>query len=130
MHRPDRFDDTRALVTEHHRRHGHRALALERVEIGATDPGRGDPNEHLTGSRALDLDVLDPAYAPGVSHHEPGGLTTRQVLSIVQSLPGPIVGADVVELNPERDHQEMTARVAAKLIKELVARLTESPPGG
>ena len=44
---------------------------------------------------SLDLDVIDPAFAPGVSHHEPGGMSVRQVLDVIQGLPGPVVGADV-----------------------------------
>jgi agmatinase len=72
---------------------------------------------------SLDLDGLDPAYAPGVSHHEPGGLTTRQVLTLFDRLSGPLVGADIVEYNPSRDVHEMTAQVAAKFVKELACRM-------
>jgi len=72
---------------------------------------------------SLDMDALDPAFVPGVSHHEPGGFTTRQVLSIIQNLNVPIVGADIVELNPSRDIQNMTAMVAAKLYKELLGKM-------
>ena len=72
---------------------------------------------------SLDLDVLDPAFAPGVSHHEPGGLTTRDVLGIIQELPGTLIGADIVELNPHRDLIDMTAMVAAKCLKEILARM-------
>jgi arginase len=71
----------------------------------------------------IDLDGLDPAFAPGVSHPEPGGLSTRDVIGLVQSLPGPVVGADVVELNPRRDPLGLTAHVAAKLVKELASRM-------
>jgi arginase len=70
---------------------------------------------------SIDLDGLDPAYAPGVSHHEPGGLSVRQVLDVLARVQGPIVGADVVELNPDRDINGMTAVVAAKFVKELCA---------
>ena len=70
---------------------------------------------------SIDLDALDPAYAPGVSHHEPGGLSVRDILSVLHRVPGPIVGADVVELNPTRDINGMTAVVAAKFVKELAA---------
>ena len=70
---------------------------------------------------SIDLDALDPAFAPGVSHHEPGGLSTRDVLSVLHHIAGGIVGADVVELNPSRDINQMTATVAAKLVKELAA---------
>ena len=74
---------------------------------------------------SLDLDVLDPAFAPGVSHHEPGGLTTRELIKIVQNIPVPIVGADIVEYNPTRDLNNMTAMVAYKLFKELVYKMIE-----
>lgn len=70
---------------------------------------------------SIDLDALDPAFAPGVSHHEPGGLTVRDILSVLDRVPGPLAGADIVEYNPSRDINGMTAVVAAKLIKELAA---------
>ena len=72
---------------------------------------------------SLDLDVLDPACAPGVSHPEPGGLRTRDVITIIQQIKAPIVGADIVEYNPLRDINGMTAMVAAKLLKELADKL-------
>jgi agmatinase len=75
---------------------------------------------------SLDLDALDPAFAPGVSHHEPGGFTTRQVISIIQKLDANIVGADIVELNPTRDVNNMTGMVAARLFKELLVKLSAS----
>lgn len=70
---------------------------------------------------SIDLDGLDPAYAPGVSHHEPGGLSVRDVLEALERQQAAIVGADVVELNPDRDINDMTAVVAAKLVRELAA---------
>lgn len=70
---------------------------------------------------SIDLDGLDPACAPGVSHLEPGGLSTRELLDVLARIEGPIVGADIVELNPDRDINDMTAAVAAKLVKELAA---------
>jgi arginase len=72
---------------------------------------------------SFDLDALDPAFAPGVSHPEPGGMSTRAAISLIHRLGGSIVGADVVELNPDRDPQGLTAVVAAKLVKELAARM-------
>jgi agmatinase len=92
--------------------------------IGARQLDRFDPTT-LRGPiyLTIDLDGLDPAFAPGVSHHEPGGLTTREVLDIIDSLPGPIVGADIVELNPSRDLVDMTAMVGAKLLKEIAGRM-------
>jgi agmatinase len=72
---------------------------------------------------SLDLDGLDPAFAPGVSHREPGGLTVREVLEVVRSIPGSIVGADIVEMNPDEDFRGMTAGVGAKFVKEIVGRM-------
>jgi arginase family enzyme len=71
----------------------------------------------------FDMDCLDPAFAPGVSHWEPGGLSTREALSVIQSLNATIIGADVVELNPTRDPQNITEMVAAKIFKEIVAKM-------
>lgn len=73
---------------------------------------------------SIDLDGLDPAYAPGVSHPEPGGLSTREVLAVLKRLPTAPVGADIVEYNPERDQQMQTGHVAARLVKELAALLS------
>lgn len=72
---------------------------------------------------SVDMDVLDPAYAPGVSHHEPGGLSTRDVLRLIHDLPVRPIGADLVELNPSRDGSGMSAMVAPKIVKELVAAM-------
>ena len=72
---------------------------------------------------SIDLDVLDPAFAPGVSHHEPGGLTTRELITILQKINVHIAGADIVEYNPTRDINNMTAMVAYKIFKELVAKM-------
>jgi len=75
---------------------------------------------------SLDMDAFDPAFAPGVSHHEPGGLNPREVFSLINMIDGPIIGADIVEYNPERDVQEMTASLAAKIMKELWGKMTDS----
>lgn len=72
---------------------------------------------------SLDLDCLDPAFAPGISHYEPGGMSTRQVIDTIQKLDGKLVGADIVELNPERDIQGVTGMVAAKFLKEIIAHM-------
>jgi len=70
---------------------------------------------------SLDLDGLDPSVAPAVSHHEPGGLTVREVLRVLARQKAPLVGADLVEYNPVRDIHGMTGTVAAKLIREIGA---------
>lgn len=72
---------------------------------------------------SLDMDVLDPAYAPGVSHHEPGGMTTREIIKLIQGLKGTLIGADIVEYNPDKDVVGITAMAAAKLLKEIIARM-------
>jgi arginase family enzyme len=72
---------------------------------------------------SLDLDALEPGLAPGVSHREPGGLTVRQVLGIIHSLEAPLVGADLVELNPSNDPSGLSAAVCAKLVKEIAAHM-------
>jgi arginase len=74
---------------------------------------------------SLDLDVLDPAFAPGISHHEPGGMTTRELINIIQGIQVNIVGADIVEYNPIRDVNNMTAMVAYKLFKELADKMRD-----
>lgn len=106
-----------------------RRFGVEIVEMRDFEPGSvAIPDAPLYIS--IDLDALDPAFAPGVSHHEPGGLSTRELLSVLQRVQTPIVGADVVEYNPVRDRDGVTATLAAKLIKELaaLARLGDSPP--
>ena len=70
---------------------------------------------------SVDLDALDPAFALGVSHHEPGGLSVRELMAVLHRVSGPVVGADLVEYNPSRDVGGVTATVASKLVKELAA---------
>jgi len=72
---------------------------------------------------SFDIDVLDPAFAPGVSHREPGGLSTRQAIDLIQRFKGRVVGADVVEFNPRMDPLQITGTVAAKIVKEIAARM-------
>ena len=74
---------------------------------------------------SLDMDSFDPAFAPGVSHHEPGGFTARQVIDLVHSINVPIMGADIVEYNPDRDIQGITEALAAKMLKEIMGKMTK-----
>ena len=67
-----------------------------------------------------------PAYAPGVSHREPGGLSPRQVIDWLHAIEQPIVGADVVEYNPRCDFSNVTATVAAKLVKEIAGMMLKT----
>jgi agmatinase len=75
---------------------------------------------------SIDLDALDPAFAPGVSHREPGGLSVRELIETLRSIPGEVVGADIVELNPNEDFRGITAGVGAKFVKELTALMERS----
>jgi arginase len=95
-------------------------FGVEVIEMRDLQPGKiitPDGPVYLS----LDMDVLDPAFAPGVSHHEPGGLSTRELLAILQDLRNSPIGADIVEFNPDRDPSGITAAAAAKLYKEIVA---------
>lgn len=78
---------------------------------------------------SVDVDALDPAYAPGISHYEPGGMTTRQLIDALHHIGASnaeLVGADVVEINPRRDINGITAMVGAKLVRELVGLLANT----
>lgn len=75
---------------------------------------------------SLDMDAFDPAFAPGISHYEPGGFSSRQVMDIVQNLKASVIGADIVEYNPDKDINGMTAYLAAKMMKEILARMIET----
>lgn len=108
-------------ITRHQREQAAR-FGVEVIEMRS----RGD----IAGVRfdtpvylSLDLDVLEPGLAPGVSHREPGGLTVREVLDIIHRLEAPPAGADLVELNPLNDPSGLTAAVAAKLVKEIAGRM-------
>jgi arginase len=105
-----------------HQREQSRRFGVERIEMKDWRP---DCRFDLAGPVYLtfDLDALDPAFAPGVSHHEPGGLSVRDVLDALRRSALSLVGADVVELNPTRDPVGTTAAVAAKLVTEFAALL-------
>ncbi|SDT16365.1 agmatinase [Brevibacterium siliguriense] len=74
---------------------------------------------------SIDIDVLDPAFAPGTGTPEMGGMHSREILRIIRSLSGlNIVGADVVEVAPAYDHADITSLAAATLVFEMMALLT------
>jgi arginase len=103
----------------------HQRAQVERFGVEVIEMWQWDPRLTLEFEGplyvSLDLDVLDPAFAPGISHREPGGLSTRELLGLLQGLQRPIVGADIVELNPERDPMGIATVAAAKILKEIVA---------
>ena len=107
----------------------HQREQAERFNVEVIEMRHWQPGHKLAFDGPLylsvDMDVLDPAFAPGVSHHEPGGLSTRDVIRLVHSLNVEIVGADIVEVNPRRDPLDITAMAAAKLLKEIVSCMLE-----
>lgn len=83
---------------------------------------------------SIDIDVLDPAFAPGTGTPEAGGLSSRELLAIIRGLrEARLVGADVVEVAPAYDHAEITGIAAANLIYEIITIMTlqggQSAPG-
>jgi agmatinase len=100
--------------------------------VSAMDVGRIGTDAVVTAIRervgdrplylSIDIDVLDPAHAPGTGTPEAGGLSSRELLAILRGLAGTrLVGADVVEVAPAYDHAEVTAVAAAHLCYELLA---------
>ena len=108
-------------ATRHQREQAER-FGVEIIEMRAMETAA---NLQLEGPLyiSFDMDVLDPAFAPGISHYEPGGMSVREALTTIQSVRVPIVGADIVEFNPVRDRDDQTAMVAAKIVKELAAAM-------
>jgi arginase len=72
---------------------------------------------------SVDIDALDPAYAPGVSHIEPGGMSTRQLIGIIQALNASIIGMDLVEVNGDRDPSGITAAAGVKILMEVMGKV-------
>ncbi|MFH2028422.1 MAG: arginase family protein [Nanoarchaeota archaeon] len=70
---------------------------------------------------SIDIDVLDPAFAPGTGCLEPGGLSTRELLFFLHRLKNMhnLKGFDLVEINPDKDVNDMTSKVGAKILVEL-----------
>jgi agmatinase len=118
----DRLVQVGIRDTNGHQREQAKRFGIEVVEMR---DWRGGTTFSFNGPVyiSFDLDVLDPAFAPGVSHHEPGGFSTRQVLDMIHALEGEVVGADIVELNPRRDPAKITEMAAAKILKEIAARM-------
>jgi len=92
---------------------------VEMRSLPALDKLKADGPIYVT----FDIDVLDPAFAPGVSHREPGGMSVREAIAHLRAIEGKIVGADLVEFNPVQDVRGLTATVAAKILKELLGKM-------
>lgn len=74
---------------------------------------------------SLDIDVLDPAFAPGVGNPVPGGLSSRALISLIQSLDANVVGMDLVEVNPLLDRANVTSVAAARLVLEALGNMAQ-----
>ena len=85
----------------------------------------GNTNVYIS----VDIDVLDPAYAPGTGTAEPGGWTSRELLSILDGLEGlKVIGGDVVEVSPIYDNAgEPTALAAAEIAHSLMTLMVQTP---
>jgi len=72
---------------------------------------------------SIDIDAVDPAHAPGTGYLEPGGMSSRDLIYFVKrlSLLDNFRGADVVEINPEKDINRMTVKLGAKLLAEMIS---------
>jgi len=69
---------------------------------------------------SIDIDVLDPAFAPGTGTPEVAGMTTREIVNVIRGLSGTnLISADVVEVSPAYDHAEITSLAAATIVYEL-----------
>jgi len=98
------------------------AMEIERIGIDGVVAAIRERVQDQPLYVSIDIDVLDPAHAPGTGTPEAGGFTSREVLGILRGLAGmPLVGADVVEVAPAYDHAEMTAVAAAHICYELLA---------
>ena len=99
-----------------------RAADMDRLGVaevvGRVRERAGDSPVYLS----VDIDVLDPAFAPGTGTPEMGGLTSRELLALLRALPGDqLVAADVVEVSPPYDHAEVTSLAAATVIYDVIA---------
>ncbi len=101
-------------------------LGVEEV-VGRVRERAGDAPVYLS----VDIDVLDPAFAPGTGTPEIGGFTSRELLALLRAMPGEqLVAADVVEVSPPYDHAEITALAAATVIYDVIAVMARAASSG
>jgi agmatinase len=78
---------------------------------------------------SVDIDVLDPAFAPGTGTPEAGGLTSRELLAVLRGFADlNLVGADVVEVAPAYDHAEVTGIAASHVVYEVLSAWAPREP--
>jgi agmatinase len=107
-----------------------RAADLDRLgvdEVVARARARvGDSPVYLS----VDIDVLDPGFAPGTGTPEMGGLTSRELLAMLRGLPGQqLVAADVVEVSPPYDHAKITSLAAATVVYDVLGLMARAARG-
>lgn len=118
---PEEFEWMRAVGVRWHR--------MEEVERRGIDAVMDDALASLDGAASVylsvDIDVLDPAFAPGTGTPEPGGMTTRELLQAVRRtvLGSRLAGMDVVEVSPPYDHAGITALAAHRVVMEALSAL-------
>lgn len=99
---------------------------------GCLRSSRGCGTRWATGPvyLSIDIDVLDPAFAPATGTPETAGLNTRELVRLVRGFDGArLVGADIVEVAPAYDHAEITGVAAANLAYELISLFARNPVG-
>lgn len=106
---------------------GHQRQQAERFGVEVLEMRALPAYQKLKASAPIyvtfDMDVLDPAFAPGISHREPGGMSVREAIAHLHAIEGEIVGADIVEYNPVQDISGITATVAAKILREILGKM-------
>jgi len=98
------------------------AFTINKIGIGKSIQ---QTKTHLKGKQiylTLDIDVIDPAYAPGTSTPEPFGFTPIDVLEIIEAFSPQLIGCDIVEVCPPYDHGQ-TAVLAAKLVQTYISEI-------
>jgi len=74
----------------------------------------------------LDIDVVDPAFAPGTGTPEPGGCSSREILEAIFCMKDlNVVAMDIVEVSPPNDHSDRTALLAAKIVREAILNFSK-----
>ncbi len=124
---PIYFIGTRALSEEEHAYiEANNIVVVDPLEINRVDEVVKEAVADKKVYISIDMDAIDPSYAPGVSNPEPLGLTPLQLLEITEKIveySRSIVGVDIVEVNPLRDVNDVTSILAAKILVEITGLL-------
>jgi agmatinase len=108
---------------------GYKTIFMDEFQQHGVDSVVGKIKDRI-GSRpiylSIDVDVVDPAFAPGTGTPEPGGMSSREMLTCLSGLSGlEVISGDVVEVNPSYDHAQITAQLGATLAYEIVSLITK-----